>query len=132
MVGLWSWVLGLCVWCFVLGALSLVLSISSLVPYAKYKAQSTKYKVPRPKTKTTNVQNTPPTVKLLACNHYVRLRPLHEKLRNLRTAAIKKWIIAMPSKTQTERRQQFQTTSGIELPAEYNPSNTAPSTTIRI
>ena len=32
----------------------------------------------------------------------------------------------MPSKTQTERRQEFETTSGIELPAHYNPANTAP------
>jgi methylmalonyl-CoA mutase N-terminal domain/subunit len=32
----------------------------------------------------------------------------------------------MPSKTQTERRQEFQTTSGIELEAHYNPANTAP------
>jgi methylmalonyl-CoA mutase N-terminal domain/subunit len=32
----------------------------------------------------------------------------------------------MPTKSQTERRKRFETTSGIDLPADFNPSNTEP------
>src|ERR1043166_8706848 len=32
----------------------------------------------------------------------------------------------MPTKPQTERRKRFETTSGIDLPADFNPSNTDP------
>src|SRR2546426_3625213 len=31
----------------------------------------------------------------------------------------------MTSKTRSERRERFKTTSGIELPADFNPGNTA-------
>ena len=32
----------------------------------------------------------------------------------------------MPTKSQTERRKRFETSSGIDLPADFNPSNTDP------
>ncbi|HUS13029.1 MAG TPA: methylmalonyl-CoA mutase family protein [Pyrinomonadaceae bacterium] len=32
----------------------------------------------------------------------------------------------MPTKSQTERRKRFETSSGIDLPADFNPSNTEP------
>jgi methylmalonyl-CoA mutase N-terminal domain/subunit len=33
----------------------------------------------------------------------------------------------MPTKSQTERRKRFETSSGIDLPADFNPSNTDPA-----
>src|SRR5882672_8070411 len=32
----------------------------------------------------------------------------------------------MPTKSRTERRKRFETSSGIDLPADFNPSNTEP------
>src|SRR2546422_1901815 len=32
----------------------------------------------------------------------------------------------MPTKSHTERRKRFETSSGIDLPADFNPSNTEP------